>query len=213
VPSYLDLDGDEAIRSEALWDHGYLQLDPHTGVTRRFTATASSAPGLEVELEADVIVERRRAVPHCVKLMVRRVDALGRASREPVTTDILRSIPIARILARAMENPFMFFKIGEGPEGRKRLELPGEAERAKLYARHVEGARQPRRGSPITDENLRQVAGLYRAAMERGDPPTQTVADAMGVPRSTAARWVAKARERDLLGPSLRGRPGEQQED
>ncbi len=83
------------------------------------------------------------------------------------------------------------------------------ADRAEFYEQFAAGARLPRQGSPLTDENLHQVAELYRAAVEHGDPPTQTVADAMHAARSTAARWVAAARERGFLGPAVRGRGGE----
>jgi hypothetical protein len=69
--------------------------------------------------------------------------------------------------------------------------------------------RRPRRGSPITDANLNAVAERYREALERGDPPTQSVARELNVARSTAARWVTKARERGFLGPALQGRAGE----
>jgi hypothetical protein len=82
-------------------------------------------------------------------------------------------------------------------------------ERAQFYERYARDARRPHRGSPVTDENLRQVAKLYRAAIKRGDPPTETVAETMHIARSTAARWVTRARERKLLGPALRGRAGE----
>jgi hypothetical protein len=84
------------------------------------------------------------------------------------------------------------------------------AERAEFYEQFATGSRRPRQGSPLTDDNLRQVAELYRVAVERGDPPTQTVADAMHVARSTAARWVGAARKRGFLGPAVRGRGGEQ---
>jgi hypothetical protein len=50
---------------------------------------------------------------------------------------------------------------------------------------------------------------VYRAAVENGDPPTQTIADVMHASRPTAARWVAKARERGMLGESLPGKAGE----
>ena len=59
------------------------------------------------------------------------------------------------------------------------------------------------------DDKLRRLADLYRTALANGDPPTQTAADALGVPRSTVARWVAKARERGLLGAATPGKAGE----
>ena len=61
----------------------------------------------------------------------------------------------------------------------------------------------------MTDEQLQRVATVYRAAIGRGDPPTQTIAAVMHASRPTAARWVARARDRGMLGESLRGRAGE----
>jgi hypothetical protein len=83
------------------------------------------------------------------------------------------------------------------------------ADRDAFYERYRRGARRPRRGSPVSDANLRQVADLYRAAFRRGDPPTRTIADEMHIARSTAARWVAKARDRGMLGPAMQGKAGE----
>jgi hypothetical protein len=80
----------------------------------------------------------------------------------------------------------------------------------RFYEQYTADARRPRKGAPITDKQLTQVADLYRAAIEHGDPPTQTVAEQMRIPRSTAARWVTKARERGHLGPALRTTAGEQ---
>jgi hypothetical protein len=83
-------------------------------------------------------------------------------------------------------------------------------ERAEFYERYGQGTRRSRSGSPLTAEHLSEVAERYRKALKQGLPPTQTVADEMHAARSTAARWVAKARERGLLGPARRGRAGEE---
>lgn len=57
-----------------------------------------------------------------------------------------------------------------------------------------------------TDEALQEVATLYRMAHAVGDPPTQTITQAYGLPASTAARWVSKARAKGYLGPAMKGR-------
>jgi hypothetical protein len=51
----------------------------------------------------------------------------------------------------------------------------------------------------LDDAHLREVAEVYRAV---GRHPTKAVAERFGVPRPTAARWVATARERGLLEPA-----------
>ena len=139
-----------------------------------------------------------------------RADRAPRPESGPVTRELLRKIPITKLLATAMKTPLVYFKIGEPPPGGgAKIEPPTSVERAKFYESYAQGARRPRRGSPLTDDNLDKVAKLYRSAVERGDPPTQTVADQMQVARSTAARWVSAARSRGLLGPAVPGRGGE----
>jgi transposase len=56
-------------------------------------------------------------------------------------------------------------------------------------------------------EHYEQVAEVYDEAIEAGDPPTQAVADAFGVPYTTAARWVRRARALELLPPPRPGLP------
>jgi hypothetical protein len=55
-----------------------------------------------------------------------------------------------------------------------------------------------------TNETLKLVALVYRLALVVGDGPTNTVADQLGIPRSTAGRWVTRARDRGLLTVSDR---------
>jgi hypothetical protein len=50
-----------------------------------------------------------------------------------------------------------------------------------------------------TTETLKAVARVYRTGMLLGDAPTQRVATAFGVPRSTAGRWVTRSRDRGFL--------------
>jgi hypothetical protein len=60
-----------------------------------------------------------------------------------------------------------------------------------------------------TDEALSWVASTYRLALVVGERPTKAVRDSMGLPQSTAARWVQQARQRGFLGPSDgRGKAG-----
>jgi hypothetical protein len=175
---------------------GFAPLDHHWAVPRYFTVVGEFADDTEVELAVEVDDE---GTASCRKLEVRNA---------AVTSAVLRGVPIARLLAHGMT--LASFEIGEPrPSGVVTLSVPTMNRRADFYDRHAKGARRPRKGSPLTDENLRQVAELYRAALKRGDAPTQTVADGMNVARSTAARWVAKARESGFLGPAIRGRAGE----
>lgn len=156
------------------------------------------------EVEFDVVIDDR-GTPQCRRLEVRTEDG-------SVGGEMLRRIPVARLLRMAVTAAAR--KLEPKREGEPDPDEPWvrdmpSTERMEFYRDYAKGARAPRRGSLLTDENLRQVAELYRAAIKRGDPPTQMVAEAMHVARSTAARWVGKARERGFLGPSMRGRAGE----
>ena len=58
-----------------------------------------------------------------------------------------------------------------------------------------------------TPDHYKQVAEVYDEAIEEGDPPTQSVAEAFDVPYTTAARWVRRARQLGLLPPPTPGLP------
>jgi hypothetical protein len=60
-----------------------------------------------------------------------------------------------------------------------------------------------------TEESLHVVAYVYRMAHLVREPPTRTVASAIGLPYSTAARWVQQARRAGFLRPADKRRPGE----
>jgi transposase len=61
----------------------------------------------------------------------------------------------------------------------------------------------------MSDAFSEEVAGVYRAAWESGENPTQAVAKHFEKPYSTAARWVGEARKRGFLGPADGSRGGE----
>jgi hypothetical protein len=175
-------------------------------VPRTFTATGRHQDfTIELEVEVD-----DRGRPHCRRLAV---SATGDGS--DVTGDTLRRLPVAKLVGEATTEAALSQKTPrvKDPRGVTLDSCTAgpltSNERSDFYGRFAQGARRPHRGSPVTDENLRQVADLYRAALERGDPPTKTIGLELHIGRSTAARWVAEARKRGLLGPALRGRAGE----
>ncbi|MEV4001017.1 hypothetical protein [Actinomadura sp. NPDC049753] len=93
-----------------------------------------------------------------------------------VTGELLRSIPVATILQGGVRSALqtMLLQRGERPP-----ENVGKA-------------------GPTT-ETLRWVARIYRLALLEGDAPTRAVAHVLSIPRSTAGRWVTRARDRGLL--------------
>jgi hypothetical protein len=61
----------------------------------------------------------------------------------------------------------------------------------------------------MTPRHLGEVADVYRRAMVDELPPTQAVAEHFGVPHTSAARWVNRARRDNFLRPSLGTMAGE----
>jgi hypothetical protein len=68
--------------------------------------------------------------------------------------------------------------------------------------------RNPRGGRPrlYSDEHFRQVADIYMRAAELGLPPTDAVKVKWRVSKSTAAKWVARARNLNYLPETTQGR-------
>jgi hypothetical protein len=165
-------------------------------VPQRFVASGET---ISIEVEID-----NPGDPRIRRLEVRDTDGAG------ITSAALRKLAIGRLTREAVAaaaRPYTPSEDGAEPVFRIVSADPREA--ASFYRQYTRDARRPRRGSPLTDDDLRQVADIYRAAMSRGDPPTLMVADQLYAARSTAARWVATARKRGFLGPALRGRAGE----
>jgi hypothetical protein len=72
--------------------------------------------------------------------------------------------------------------------------------------------REPRRGIPLAEDELRDVADTYTAALAaaiaegKRPEPTKAVMQQWHLTRPTASRWIAKARQAGALGPAKRGR-------
>ena len=58
------------------------------------------------------------------------------------------------------------------------------------------------------DDFYRQVAAAYSYLAARGNRPAVELAEANGVPLTTAHRWVKEARRRGFLPPGQKGRRG-----
>jgi hypothetical protein len=118
-----------------------------------------------------------------------------------ITGEVLRTVRVAEVLRNAIADAIA------GPNGRDRvlvniggrtMRVPTNSWAAEMLTElAARGARRMFAGS--TDEALRLVALLYRLAVLFGDAPTEAVALSLDVPRSTAARWVTRARDRGLL--------------
>ena len=61
----------------------------------------------------------------------------------------------------------------------------------------------------MTDATLLEVADVYRSAHARREPPTKAVMGEWHVSRSTASRWIKRARNAGHLGPARPRMAGE----
>jgi hypothetical protein len=107
----------------------------------------------------------------------------------PVTSEAIRSVPVSTMVKRAGARTWQTVEFINGAMSLTDARLtPEMVERLRL------------RG-PV-DESLQWVARIYRSALVFGDPPTRAVEATLGLPRSTAGRWVSMARDKGFLGAS-----------
>jgi hypothetical protein len=63
-------------------------------------------------------------------------------------------------------------------------------------------------GNKYPDSFYERVAKAFETALQAGEAPAQTIANANGVPLTTVHRWVREARRRAVLAPAQKGRKG-----
>lgn len=132
-----------------------------------------------------------------------------------ITSELLRKVKVADFVKRARPAAGQWFgQVERLPGGLTRVQMLGAADAARRKDR-IEGARTPRKGSPLTDDHLRQVADVYRKALETPDDwtgrigPRKMIAESFHVSENTASNWIRAARDRGLLGDALPGKAGE----
>lgn len=139
------------------------------------------------------------AVPEEVRIT--GVVYLPRVPGDPITSQLLRELPTARIEAAINKRLFAMNRTTTLTGGK--IELPSGrkvAERDLLKPL----------GDPKQTPDFYELVALQHGRLSaNGDPnPSATMAELNGVALSTAQGWVAKARTRGLLPPGRRGRPG-----
>jgi hypothetical protein len=142
----------------------------------------------------------------------------GIAAEQGLSRDLLRALPIQRLVreataaaARVEVADLPSSVPARLPEGYT-VSVPAVTQGKDALVevmRQIE-QRSPRpRGSRLSDEELDEIASLYRNALAVGRPPTATVAKVRSVTRSTASRWIYEARRRGFLGAALPRKAGE----
>jgi hypothetical protein len=171
-------------------------LKDGTAIWAPFThETEHKADGRDLWIELQVEVNRWGR-GRCVGIKIEPLD--GGA----VTGELLRKVPIATLVRHAV--PEAGSRIRETAPGR--FEPLIGTERDDAYSQLLENTRPVRRGAPITDDHLKQVAAVYGEALVNGEPPLRTVEAQFKAKRSTASKWVAMARQRGHLGPARQGK-------
>lgn len=61
-----------------------------------------------------------------------------------------------------------------------------------------------RAAGPV-DSSLKAVARFYNLAVAMGEPPAKAVENALGLPRTTASKWVRRARDKGFLAETISG--------
>jgi hypothetical protein len=140
----------------------------------------------------------------CVGIGLQPVDSV---SASPVTTDLIRSLPLARLIRGARQRNFVEAG-GDLVEG-----LAGQPDGEALSEQIAEeaGAWVERRGGrpkSLGEDFYREVARVYLEALDRGDRdrPLRAVVEWQNTTTSTASRWVAAARALGYLSPTTKGR-------
>lgn len=120
---------------------------------------------------------------------------------EAITAGAFKQLPLGRLVEEGIlcasrpwdEIPKRHI-LWDGPDEAKR-------QRAAVATTTARARRNPRDHAPITDEVLRGVAEVYRAALASGKP-TKAVAEKLYYSRASAGRLVMKAREAGFLPPT-----------
>jgi hypothetical protein len=175
----------------------YLPLGHGLALPREFTFRVEEERGYS--LEADVVYEQPvgGVMGHfvCDRLTIHR-----REDGPPVTTEGLRQIAINAFVRVAVES----HRMRVGPR-----EYDGQTSSWKLtWAGPIALSERARAGGGPSEEDLRAVADVYQLAHVTGAAPTKTVMHRLGLPRSTASRWIRMARERDFLPPATPRKAG-----
>lgn len=120
---------------------------------------------------------------------------------DPITSDLLRALPTAKIEAAINKRLFAMKRIAT-VTGNKIVLPSGRKISDKEILKPL--------GNPKQDSDFYELVALQHGKLDvQGDKnPSATIAEINNVALSTAQGWVAKARSRGLLPPGRRGRAG-----
>jgi len=192
-----------------------IHIEPRSGHTRMIPVSGGDLACME-EFTATVTVEGNRVKLPKVEILVSvesgRPACLGIqiVGEGDLTSAVLRDLPVGAMVRSATAHAVTRFTRDQGRGIGKGFQLEGEtvytledveqrsADRVK--AREWMGPRRKAlSGSPISDDDLRQVVAERDHAIQQGLPPAKYVAETHGVSRVTASRWFKRARDKGLI--------------
>jgi hypothetical protein len=153
--------------------------------------TVTGMEDIGVDYVAVLVVEGRRYV-------VQELRILRRDDGPPITSELIRGIPVAMLIRGAVSN---LAELRIDPDVDYELRVPEQVvitpdDRVRL----VEAG--------PTDETLLWVARIYVMAELAGDPPAKSVKETLDIPTSTAGYWIRRAKDRGILKqPATTGEP------
>jgi hypothetical protein len=139
---------------------------------------------------------------------------------KPITTALVRSIPIARVIEQSLWATIRSLQEGgAAPVDRRSVDVIladetldtepmkygistqyADALAAKVGAGIEQAKQRPGRPPQYDDEHFAEVARVYHEH-SGGRAPRKAVAKRFDISDSTAAKWIARAREKGLLEP------------
>ena len=140
-------------------------------------------PSLDVVVDLELDVEGDR-------LVITRFAVERRPGGPPITMDVLKSLPLVRLAAKAATDGVLTGLVHVTTTNGTTTVTPAHASEIEAL--------------PEID----RTAVAYRAALFFGLPPTVTVAEMLGVSRDVAAKRVQAARRAGLLEPTTKGKKG-----
>lgn len=162
-----------------------VSLSPVAKAPRRWSATFTPDGAIESDppykIRLDVVIDEGR-------YLVEEMTCTQHEGGPPVTSEGIRAVPVARLLAFAAFRHVFVVKSSR-PDSHAVSPFVGSD--------LAEGAKE----GP-TDDVLRRVAVVYQVHYACGLAPTKGVEDSFKLARSTAGRWIAMARDRGFLAPA-----------
>lgn len=162
-----------------------------------------------------MLINSSSGVPACVEIRLRTIDDSG------IQPDALRKVQTGAYLREIVAHGASRFSRTAESGGRKVLVDGAEAwitplepgERwssiRKIRSAGNERMRRAKRGVPVTDEQIAQIAEDYLRAVDQSQKaPVATLAKTHNVSVSTIHRWLDRARKKGLLGPATHGKAG-----